>query len=185
MESIDAVDADLGIIKTVDNETPDLGEEVVWTILVTNDGPDTAENVVITDALPEGTTFVSSSNEDFDAVSGTLALGGLGAGEFVSVDITVTVDDADGARVNVASVSSDTFDSNPDNNQDDAEVDAVAADLMIDKSVDNSEPNLGEEVVWTIEVTNNGPDTAENVVVTEAQPEGTTLVEPVDERLSR
>jgi len=122
------------------------------------------------------------SDERFVEESGEIELGDLASGETAEFTITVTVDDADGPQVNTATVSSDTFDNNPDNNEDDAEVDAIAADLMIDKSVDNSEPNLGEEVVWTIDVTNNGPDTAENVVVTEAQPEGTTLVEPVDER---
>lgn len=181
-DSIDAVDADLAITKTIDDPAPNLGDEVVWTIEVVNNGPDTAENVVITDALPEGTTFVSSSNEDFNAETGEIALGDLAPDEVFSIDITVTVDDADGARTNVAVVSSDTFDSNLDNNDDNSIVDAVAADLMIEKSVDNPTPDLGSEVVWTIEVVNNGPDTAESVVVTDALPAGTTFVSSSDER---
>jgi len=77
--------------------------------------------------------------------------------------MNASVDDAEGARVNTASVSSDTFDDDDSNNTAEAETDAVAADLGIEKTVDNETPNLGEEVVWTIEVVNNGPDTAENV----------------------
>ena len=179
--SIDAVDADLAISKTVDEPAPNLGDEVVWTIEVVNNGPDTAENVVLKDALPEGTTFVSSSNTELSA-EGEVALGNLASGESVSLDITVTVDDADGARTNTASVTSDTYDSNLANNEDSAVVDAIAADLMIEKSVSDPTPDLGSEVVWTIVVTNNGPDTAENVSVRDVQPVGTTFISSSDDR---
>ncbi len=175
-ESIDAVDADLAITKTVDESAPDLGDEVVWTIEVVNNGPDTAENVVVADALPEGTTFVSSSNEDFNPATGELALGDLAPGDVFSIDITVTVDDADGARTNTAAVSSDTFDSNPDNNQDDAVVDAVAADLELNKEVLPETAAPGDIVEWTVSVTNNGPDAATGVQVEDILPQGVVYV---------
>jgi len=69
---------------------------------VENLGPDTAENVVITDTLPAGTTFVSSSEESFDAGAGEIAIGDLVSGAMFIFDIVVTVDDADGARTNTA-----------------------------------------------------------------------------------
>ena len=172
----DAVAADLAIEKTVDNETPNLGESVTWTIVVTNNGPDTAENVIVSDALPAGTTLVESSDDRFDADTGMIALGDLASEESVSFELLVMVDDADGAQVNTASVESDTFDNDTSNNSDDAAVDAIAADLEIDKTVDNPAPNLGDEVVWTITVINNGPDAAENVIVNDALPPGTSFV---------
>ena len=180
--SIDAVNADLAILKSVDNEAPNLGEEVIWTIDVVNNGPDTAVNVMVEDILPVGTTFVMSSDDRFDVAAGTMALGDMASGDEVSFDITVTVDDADGPRINTATVGSDTYDDNPDNNSDDAVTDAIAADLVIEKSVNNPAPDLGSEVIWTIVVTNNGPDLAENVVVDEALPDGTTFVMSSDDR---
>ena len=175
--AVDAIAADLEIDKTVDNPAPNLGDEVVWTITVINNGPDAAENVIVNDALPPGTSFVSADSEDFDEESESIALGTLASGETVTIEVTVTVDDADGARTNIATVTSDTFDDNTDNNSAQAVTDAVAADLEIDKSVNDATPNLGDEVIWTITVTNNGPDTAEAVVVSDVLPEGTTFVE--------
>lgn len=171
-DSIDAVDADLAITKTIDEPAPDLGDEVIWTIEVVNNGPDTAENVVITDVLPEGTTFVSSSNEDFNAETGEIALGDLAPDEVFSIDVTVTVDDADGARTNVAVVSSDSFDSNPDNNDDSSDVDAVAADLELVKDVLPETAAPGDTVEWTISVINQGPDAATGVAVQDILPAG-------------
>lgn len=182
--SMDAVAADLAIEKSVDNPEPNLGENVVWTIKIENLGPDTAENVVVEDVLPLGTTFVGTSDDRFDAESGKMLLGDLASGKSVSVDIEVTVDDADGARINEASVVSDTFDPDSSNNADNAQTDAVAADLELIKTVDNEEPILGAEVVWTIEVVNHGPDTASNVVVKEVLPAGTTFVSVDDDRFN-
>jgi len=160
----------------VDDPTPNLGDEVVWTIEVVNNGPDTAVNVVVEDLLPAGTSFVASSNEDFDPETGQLVIGDLEASAMVSFDITVMVNDADGPRVNTATVTSDTFDNNESNNSAVAEVDAVGTDLRIEKSVDNEAPDLGANVVWTITVYNDGPDLAENVMVADALPEGVAFV---------
>ena len=68
-----------------------------------------------------------------DGTSGSIALGDLASGEEVSFNITAIVTDAAGPRTNTAQVSSDTFDDNPDNNQDEAQVDAIAADLELVK----------------------------------------------------
>ena len=174
IDSIDAVAADLEITKTVDEPAPDLGDVVVWTIEVVNNGPDTAEHVVIKDMLPEGTTFISSSDENFDEDVGEFALGDLESGESASVHITVRVDDADGARINIASVSSDTYDDVEDNNVAEAETDAVAADLELDKGVIPPQEQ-GDTVEWTISVTNTGPDAATGVTVQDILPDGVSF----------
>src|SRR5690606_31207728 len=53
---------------------------------------------------------------------------------------------------------------------------AMASDLNVSKSVDVSDPNVGTEVVFSIEVSNAGPDDATGVVVTEQLPSGYALV---------
>ena len=45
---------DLSIVKTVDIMTPYYGDAVTYTITVTNNGPNTATNVVVTDTVPSG-----------------------------------------------------------------------------------------------------------------------------------
>ena len=54
-------ESDLELTKTVDDSTPAVGQNVNFTITVTNIGPSTATHVVTTDALPAGLTFVSDS----------------------------------------------------------------------------------------------------------------------------
>ena len=46
-------EADVEIVKLVSNQTSHRGDEIVWTIVVTNYGPNIAENVyVLIDYLP-------------------------------------------------------------------------------------------------------------------------------------
>ena len=171
----DAIASDLAIEKTVSDEAPNLGDMITWTIDVINHGPDTAENVVVTDVLPEGVSFESASSDQFDADSGVWSVGDLPSGETATLGIDVTVDDADGPQINTASVTSDTYDDSPQNNSDDARTDAVAADLSIEKIVSDEAPDLGDTITWTISVVNNGPDIAENVTVTDALPVGVSF----------
>ena len=53
--------ADLALTKTVDNPTPNVGDTITYTITLTNNGPDAATGVTVTDLLPAGLTFVSAS----------------------------------------------------------------------------------------------------------------------------
>ena len=53
--------ADLAVVKTVNNPTPNVGTTITFTITLTNAGPDTATGVAVTDLLPAGLTFVSAT----------------------------------------------------------------------------------------------------------------------------
>ena len=52
-------EVDLAMSKTVDDPTPDEGDTIVYTLQVTNNGPDHASGVVISDALPSGVSYDS------------------------------------------------------------------------------------------------------------------------------
>src|SRR5207249_2373211 len=54
--------ADLSLSKTVNNATPNVGNNVVFTLTLHNSGPNAATNVAVTDVLPAGLTFVSASD---------------------------------------------------------------------------------------------------------------------------
>jgi uncharacterized repeat protein (TIGR01451 family)/CSLREA domain-containing protein len=53
--------ADLSISKTDSEDPITEGNNLTYTITATNNGPDTASNVVVSDPLPAGVTFVSAS----------------------------------------------------------------------------------------------------------------------------
>src|SRR5690606_11555129 len=82
---------DLSIEKTVDNKTPDAGTDVIFTITVKNAGPSTATNVIVTDVLPAGYTFVSATTADYNAGTGEWVIGNLASGGEVSITITAKV----------------------------------------------------------------------------------------------
>ena len=55
---------DLSLTKVVDNGTPDVGTNVIFTVTVSNAaGFSDATNVVVADALPTGYAFVSSAGD--------------------------------------------------------------------------------------------------------------------------
>jgi len=55
----------------------------------------------------------------------------------------------------------------------------IQADLVTAKTVDNTAPQAGDTVIYTIKVTNNGPAEATNVSLTDKLPSGLTYVSHV------
>lgn len=77
----------LGITKAVDRSVVNRGQTVVYTVEVTNTGQATAENVVLTDRLPEGLTFAEGGGREK-----TIAIGNLTPGQSFLMTYTVRVD---------------------------------------------------------------------------------------------
>jgi uncharacterized repeat protein (TIGR01451 family) len=117
-----APEADLTIDKAVSEDVVAAGDTVTYTLTVTNLGPDDARDVVVTDELPDGVTVVSLPDEcDLDGSTLTCAVGDVAAGDSLSLEVEVTIDDT-GLFRNVASVDSQTPDPDPDNNDSSAQV---------------------------------------------------------------
>ncbi|MEQ9285952.1 MAG: Ig-like domain-containing protein, partial [Cyclobacteriaceae bacterium] len=110
--------SDLAIEKSVDNDTPAVGDDVVFTITVTNNGPSIATGVSATDQLPSGYTYVSDDGGgDYNSASGVWTIGSMADDEIVSLNITVTVN-ATGIYTNTATVAGDQDDPGPGPNTD-------------------------------------------------------------------
>ena len=71
--------ADIAVTKTVDNPTPTLGATVTFTVGVRNRGPDAAPDVTVTDLLPAGLTYLTSSASQgtYDPGTGVWTVGSL------------------------------------------------------------------------------------------------------------
>lgn len=86
-------DADVQIVKTASPSNPRPGDTVTYTLKAKNNGPGQAKNVVVTDTLPVGVTFVGADAPCTQAAGTvTCALGTLEAGEEVTLEVKVTVD---------------------------------------------------------------------------------------------
>jgi uncharacterized repeat protein (TIGR01451 family)/fimbrial isopeptide formation D2 family protein len=170
--------ADLQIVKTA--LTPEVldGQQAVFSLAVTNKGPDAAVAAKIVDTLPAGLTYVNATGASCTAVGQevTCTLGTLTSGASVTVELT-TQPTGLGSYTNTAEVSSTTPDPEPGNNSSEATVTvAPAADLALEKTAPAIVVSVPGEVTYTLTVTNHGPDAAQKVVVTDPLPVGETYV---------
>lgn len=179
--------ADLKLAKTHDGEAV-AGQNVTFDLTATNDGPSDAQSqIAISDTLPDGMTFVSSSGpwtcvQDGQKLDCTLdGSDPLLPGQSAPVlHVTAHVDSdlatADATLVNTAVVSSPTSDPDPDNNTATDPVDVkFSADLQIVKT-HSDDARIGDQMRFTVQVGNAGPSTARNVQVVDPMPEGLSLV---------
>ena len=111
-------EADLDVIISADSSKVKRGENLTYTVEVTNNGPDTAEDVVLTDDLPSSVNFVSVNGTGCSGTKNiTCLLGDLSSG--ASKTVLITVSPFTGRRVsNTVSVTSSTTDPDSDNNTD-------------------------------------------------------------------
>ena len=110
--------ADVSITKTGPASTL-RDQDVTYTITVTNNGPSTASNVVVTDVLPAGTTFVSATPTQ-GSCSGTTTvtctLGAIANGGTATITLVVSPPQS-GTFTNTATVANTPeFDPTPNNN---------------------------------------------------------------------
>ncbi len=108
--------ADLTITKTVDNPTPAIGNNVVFTVTASNTvAGSTATNVVVNDALPAGFTLVSATPSAGTWSAPNWSVGNLSNGTPRTITITGTVK-ADTHYTNIATISTVNFETNYNNN---------------------------------------------------------------------
>lgn len=169
-ESVDAVKiADLSVIKLINNSNPNYNDLIKWTIIVSNNGPNMATGVIVNDLLPKSVEYISSylSKGFYNPVNGIWDVGNLNAGEKLQLNIVSNIVKT-GDITNVVNVKGNEKDSNLTNNHFEKSVHVKpAADLSIEKSVSKQEVNINDLIEYVIEIINNGPDSAENIKVSE------------------
>ena len=156
--------------KSVDVENPNFGDTVTYTVTVTNNGIVDAKHVVVVDHLDKGLKYFSSShNGVYDEASHTVTwVVDIGAGS--SIDLTVTaVADEYGVLTNDVTVGDKT-----------ASVDIVVPEITPDKTANIANPNFGDNVTYTVTVSNEGIGDANNVVIVDRLGEGLTFVSASD-----
>ncbi len=175
--SVPVTTADLAVTKS----GPALvtaGTNASYTITLTNNGPGPGQSVVLSDLLPAGATFVSmtagASNPDSfsfgqsgNSVTESASTVGAGATDTFTLVVFAPTNLADGADFSdTASVTSSSTDPNSANNS--ASVTGLivntgpSADLAVSASAPPS-ANEGDNITYTVTVTNNGPNGATGV----------------------
>lgn len=170
-------DVDLAVEKTASAAEVFAGDEVVYTLSVSNAGPADATGVTLEDTLPAGVTFVAAPGCTEAGGVVTCDVGDLAVGATAEFAITVTAPMVPGLFTNSVVAAANETDLNLDDNTASADVTVLPqADLAIEKTASADPVEPGGELVFTLVVTNNGPDDATGVVVEDTLPAGVTFV---------
>ena len=132
--SVSIVDnADLAVAKLVNNSSPQEGNTVTFTVTVTNNGPDAATGVVVSDAIPSGLALQSTTISDgaYSSGAGNWTLASplaSGAGATLTLETIVDEGTVGSTITNTAAVAaSDQFDPDAGNDTDSAAVTVAVA----------------------------------------------------------
>ncbi|MDA1801059.1 DUF7507 domain-containing protein [Bacillus cereus group sp. BY6-1LC] len=177
-------------IKSVDKTFATIGDTISYTITLSNPGNVTSQNIIFTDTLPDGTTFISgtltndSGTQQIGNPSNGIQIGNINPNgtavitlnvlvtnipsinpisNFSSVQFAHVVDPSQPAvtQTNVSNSVSTTINS---------------AILTTKKSVDKSIISVGDTITYTTTITNTGNTTATNITFTSAIPANTTFI---------
>ena len=175
--------ADVGIDKQSVPEAVNAGDTLTYTLVVSNSGPADADSVTVSDTLPAGLTLSSMTSSQGECGAFPCNLGNLAANSSAVITVVATVDSDHAADiVNAAYVTFDGIDNRMTNNQAVARTQVTATvlpsatDLTIARSGEPVTVTAGNQVTYTMTVTNNGGVQADNVTVVDALPFSFTLV---------
>jgi uncharacterized repeat protein (TIGR01451 family) len=178
---------DLELTKAVSEPSATVGDTVTFTMTAANLGPNPT-GALITDPLPAGMSFGTSSDCTFSAPNVTCDLGGLAVGASDTATFTATVNSAAAGTTitNSASVASEAAgagfpeidDLDPSNNLASAVLPVdQQADLSLTKTASNATPSVGQLLTYTLTASNAGPNDATGVTITDPVPPGLAFAE--------
>lgn len=186
-----ASSADLSIAKAatagVDATLATTESAINYTLTVSNAGPGNADGIVVTDAIPGyisgtgvtvGAIVVSVTSTATFSCSGSATVtctqtgGLLNVGDTVTIPITVSRPMSDGVLNNSATVTSTTL-GDPDRTNNTSNTTSITVDPIADvemqtKNVTPSTVNAGVNATYVMTYRNNGPSSAQGVVITDA-----------------
>ena len=160
--------ADLSIVKAISTAGPYfVGQTISYTLTVHNAGPSPGANVVVNDT-PTNMTIQTVSVSGGNACSNfpCTMIPAMVINNTRTITVTATIDAA-GAFSNTATINGPDFDADTSNNSSTAGSSAsVTSNLAVVKTFVTQAPyRNGDVITFDVAVTNNGPDTATNIVV--------------------
>ena len=181
--------ADVSVAGSVAPSPATIGQDLTYTFIVANAGPDAAQDVWLTDTVPANTTFVSFAAPDGWTAT-TLAMGGngtisatataLASAAGATFTLVVQVDDATSPCATIAdtaAVSSSTAD--PSNANNSAVVTTTVAtpptpvaDLEVTTVGPPKPVSVGQPLTLTTTVTDHGPAAATGLTLIVTVPTG-------------
>ncbi|HDR7795235.1 TPA: DUF11 domain-containing protein [Bacillus luti] len=184
------LDAMLTVVKSVDQTLVTLGDTITYTTILTNNGNTNATTITFTDLIPDGTTFITDSVTiggitQIGLTPNTgIIIGSIPPNSSVSIafQVTATSTPVQNPIANSATASY-TFiaDPNAPSVSRTATSNSVfttinTATILSSKQVDKAFSHIGDTLTYTVNLTNNGNSSAQNVIFTDTVPSGTTFI---------
>lgn len=156
-------------IKEVNSSDIHIGDEITYTIAVSNPGKTNATNIVIKDVLPEGLKFINASNGGvYNPATGIITwIVNITANSTVDLTVVANVTKS-GNITNTVNVGNKTANCTIESKD--------IADLEIHIVADKSEIYIGDSVVCTVTVINNGPSDAINTIANVLVPNTLSII---------
>jgi uncharacterized repeat protein (TIGR01451 family) len=175
---------DLRTYKVVSTDTANLGDQITYTIVYGNYGPNLATWVVVQDVFPSDVLNFDSSNPVYDAFSGSIYardVWPLAPWQTAMVVLTATVIDIPSGWVisnmslvgkNISGLTDTLWYDDLDayNNIDTVTWNAYFVDLAVDKTVDQNIIMSGDTVTYTIYYSNDWTTGASGVLIYDILP---------------
>jgi uncharacterized repeat protein (TIGR01451 family) len=176
--------ADIAVTKTTATPTVPAGDEVSFTVVVTNKGPSTATGVRMVDLLPAPLQLVSATPLQGTCTGAVCNLGTLRRDESTQIVVIARSDPslAGTTLTNTAVALAREPDRNLGNNLARSPVTFTAQpvppspDITVTKTADPQQVNVGSEITYRITATNRGTGPAESVIVTDTPDPGLQIV---------
>ena len=173
--------SDLAIGVTASPEPVIVGDHLIYTLSVTNNGPSGAKTVSVSQVLPSSTIFyAAAASQGSVAQSGGLVTANLGqmSAHGVATVTVIVIPTAIGTISTSATVSSEQPDFNLANNTATlfSTVNPPTSDLAVGLTASPATMVVGGSLTYTMSLTNNGPSSASGVFVTNVFPAGVVLL---------
>ena len=152
------------------------GNPVTYTVTLKNNGPTTAAGFSVTEPLPSGLTYVSSSATlgTYNATTGAWSFGSsqlaVSGTAVLTVNATVAANTEGKTINNKAYITAAQGGNILTNDTATAVLKIHGADLEISKTVNKTTPKEGDTLVYVVTLKNNGPDTAKAIKVMDDLP---------------
>jgi uncharacterized repeat protein (TIGR01451 family) len=156
---------------TASNSSPNVGQQFHYTITVTNNGPDTATDVQVTDGIPAGLTFNGfvASQGTYNHATEIWNVRSLASGASATLELFVTPTASVAGTIItkvVTLVNTNTTDTTT------VTVPGTPLSVILIKTAGNTAPNVGQQFRYDLIVANTGSTTATGVLVTDVIPAG-------------
>ena len=175
--------ADVSVTKTASAPTVAAGQNVTYTVVVANNGPDLATDVTVLDTVPAGlagtiwsctaTAGSSCPGSGSGDISVTVDLAAGGSATFTVTSTVTTAAPTAVVNTATAAVGPDTVDPDPTNNTASAGVTVdFTASLAIQKTASVITAQPGDAFFYSIVVSNSGPARLDGVEISDPVPAG-------------